>query len=116
MDNKKAVGFAVAGLLAGAVAGVLMAPKSGEETREDIKHLADKMKDQLSEKVGQLARVSKTAYHELVNDVVKQYEDAKEITAEQASELKTQLGESYDKVKAAAKDDGMEVDEDEKAA
>ena len=41
--GKWAVGAAVAGV-AGFVAGILTAPKSGKETREDIKHVATKAK------------------------------------------------------------------------
>lgn len=113
MDNKKAVGLAVAGLVAGAVAGVLLAPKSGEETREDLKHLAEKMKGQIGDKVAQMTKVTKEAYTELVHNVVKQYEDTKEVTAEEAQALKDQLGESYENIKNAAKDEGMDVEEDE---
>jgi gas vesicle protein len=43
--GKWAIGAAVAGV-AGFVAGILAAPKSGKETREDIKHVATKAKSE----------------------------------------------------------------------
>ena len=43
--GKWAVGAAVAGV-AGFVAGILSAPKSGKETRQDIKHAATKAKSE----------------------------------------------------------------------
>lgn len=116
-NNKGMVMGLMAGVVAGAIAGVLLAPKSGEETRKDLAELAQKMKEQVAAKLGQMSRVTKTAYGEVVDTVVKQYEDAKEITSMQAEELKKQLGESYDKVKEAAKEEGKEVaDEMEDAA
>lgn len=44
MGKKLAVG-AIVGAVAGVVAGVLMAPKSGKETRGDIKKKATELKD-----------------------------------------------------------------------
>ena len=43
MGKKLAIG-AVVGAVAGVVAGVLMAPKSGRETRDDIKSKATELK------------------------------------------------------------------------
>lgn len=45
--NKLAVG-AIIGAAAGVVAGVLTAPKSGKETREDIKQKALEAKDKVA--------------------------------------------------------------------
>lgn len=90
---------AIAGLIAGAVAGILLAPKSGKETREDLGKLADKMKDEIADRLSKLSRISSTAYKEVVDIVVDQYQDAKKISADQAKDLKQQLGASYDKVR-----------------
>lgn len=51
--KKIAAGAAVAGLV-GYVVGVLTAPKSGKETREDIKHTATKAKTQAEKKLKEL--------------------------------------------------------------
>lgn len=102
----------MAGVVAGVIGGILLAPKSGEETRKDLGDLTQRMKDQIADRLSKVSRITKTAYHEIVDAVVKQYEDAKEITSMQADELKKQLGESYDKVKEAAREEGREVADD----
>lgn len=40
---------AVVGLAAGVIAGMLTAPKSGRETRDDIKHRANELKHKANE-------------------------------------------------------------------
>ena len=51
--KKLAVGAAV-GVVAGFVAGILTAPKSGKETREDIKNTANNLKREAEKKLKQL--------------------------------------------------------------
>ena len=51
--GKWAAGAVVAGV-AGYVAGILTAPKSGKETREDIKHAATKAKTEAEKKLKEL--------------------------------------------------------------
>jgi gas vesicle protein len=53
---KKVLGM-VAAAAAGYVAGVLMAPKKGEETRQDLKVKSEKAKKVAGEKVEQAKRV-----------------------------------------------------------
>ena len=50
MAKKLALGVIV-GAVAGVVAGVLTAPKSGKETRADIAHKAEELKDQATKAV-----------------------------------------------------------------
>ena len=50
MANGKLALGAVFGAIAGFVTGVLVAPKSGKETREDLKHVAVSTKDTVVEK------------------------------------------------------------------
>lgn len=51
--KKIAIGAAVAGV-AGYLAGVLTAPKSGKETRQDIKNTANKLKIEAEKKLKEL--------------------------------------------------------------
>lgn len=51
--KKVAIGAVVAGVI-GYAAGILTAPKSGKETREDIKHTATKAKTQAEKKLKEL--------------------------------------------------------------
>ncbi|HCW52525.1 MAG TPA: YtxH domain-containing protein [Clostridium sp.] len=48
--NKKAA-IATVGVLAGTVAGILVAPKSGKETIQDVKDKSNQLKDKISDNV-----------------------------------------------------------------
>ena len=111
--GKVAAGVAV-GTLVGAAAGVLLAPKSGKETREDIKKLAKKTKDQsikLFEKAKKevekkLMNVKKAGkkidgeeYKKIVAEIVDSFKDSGEVTSEAAKKLGEQLKEDWGRVK-----------------
>jgi gas vesicle protein len=51
-DQKVIVGF-LCGVAAGALAGILLAPNSGEETRKKISEKANELKDDLSSQLTQ---------------------------------------------------------------
>ncbi len=101
------MGALLLGAAAGAIAGVLLAPKSGKETRQDIMRVAEKMKGEIADRLSKLSEVTSKTYRDVVNSVVNRYQETKEVTKEQADELKEQLGQSYDEVK-----DTMAGDED----
>lgn len=56
MSKSKFALGAVVGAVAGVVAGVLTAPKSGKETRADIKMKADELKTEASKKADGLKK------------------------------------------------------------
>ena len=91
----------VVGAIGGAIAGVLLAPKSGKETREDLKHVAEKMKHDISENLHQIGEVTKDRYRDVVDTVVNKYQQTKEITHDEAVDLKNKLDKNYDSVKDA---------------
>lgn len=59
---------AVIGVVAGVVAGVLTAPKSGKETRADIKHKAGELKDGAEKAVDKVVDEAKDAVGQLKKD------------------------------------------------
>jgi gas vesicle protein len=85
--GKKIVGAAFLGALAGAVAGILLAPKKGEETRKDLKELSEKIKKQVAKKVAQVKKLTKKDYEKIINRVVAQYEVAKKFSQEDMKEI-----------------------------
>jgi len=108
VDQKKkdfykgaAIGIGV-GAIAGAVAGILFAPKSGKETREDIKKYYHEMKDQIAEKVASLKEITRETYSQVVTEVVASYQEHKKINEDEATQIKQTLDEGYEKVKEAA--------------
>lgn len=105
-DNKSgnaglALGALAAGVVAGAIGGILLAPKSGAETRADIADTAEKIKHDITEQLSNAKEVTLEKYHSVVDSVVQKYQDTKNITGEEAGELKKELGKHYSKIKEA---------------
>jgi len=92
------------GIVAGAIAGVLLAPKSGKETREDIAKYMHEMKDKIAEELHKAGKVTKEKYNEIVAKVVKVYEVEKKITTEDAKDIKDKLDHNFEEVKKAVAD------------
>lgn len=67
MNFKVPLGAAI-GLVAGVVAGILTAPKSGKETRADIKHKAEELKDGAEKAVDKVTHEAKDAVEKLKKD------------------------------------------------
>ena len=118
MDNNTRSFFSglVFGLTAGAVAGILLAPKSGEETREDIKQFAVDMGDKISDKYQEAKvevdkrvlelkeagkKINWDVYKNLVNEVLNEFRKDGKVTAAVAKKMGTQLGTDWDQVKSA---------------
>ena len=102
------------GVIAGATAGILLAPKSGEETRKDLKKLAKEYEDRamdiyaetkkiMEKKLENLkkagAKLDENKYLDLVNDVVDEVKKDGTVTTEAAKKLATQLRNDWDMVK-----------------
>lgn len=109
---------AVFGALAGAAAGLLFAPKSGRETRDDIKRKTDQLKKQaislyddakaslnrkMEEVKGLGEEIDRSKYLALVTQVVDEVKKEKEVGEAAAKQLGEQLRKDWDKVKAAIK-------------
>lgn len=93
-----AVGAAM-GVLAGAVAGILLAPKSGKETRADLKKHYEEMKDAIAAELSKAGKFSKDTYSKVVKKVVSGYEKGKKITKEEAVEAIDKLESGFESVK-----------------
>ena len=113
-DTTKVVGALVLGAAAGAVLGVLFAPKKGSETRKDIADNAKKMSKNLKNKFqGQVDDFKKTASRE-VKELRKQADQAEKFIESKAGSLrdvvenkvadaKSNLNHKVDNVVEAAK-------------
>lgn len=82
--NKFALG-ALIGAAAGIIAGVLTAPKSGKETRADIRDKADELKGEAAKRVDEVKTKSTDAVDDLV-DKADTYKTRGERTIEGAIE------------------------------
>ena len=108
----------VLGALVGVTAGILLAPKSGAETRADIAAAAKRMQEKaqsayddaraaLERKVEALKKagekIDKSKYTKLVDEVVAEMTNTKEVTQGQGEELGKQLKADSDEILAALK-------------
>ena len=91
---KTAALTAAIGVTAGATAGVLLAPKSGKETREDIVNKSVEAKNKLVEKT----KATKTAISTKVSEGKKDVSAAKEKIAEYLASKRGEIQEICDTV------------------
>ena len=104
------------GAVVGAVTGILLASKSGKETRDDIQKLAKDLKgkaeDVYSDARKKLERkvkavkvlgkkVDETKYLSLVNEIVDEYKKKDVLSSENAKKLSAQLKKDWTTVKKA---------------
>ncbi|MFA5633729.1 MAG: YtxH domain-containing protein [Candidatus Dojkabacteria bacterium] len=104
----------VLGVVGGAVAGILLAPKSGVETREDIKRLTLELKDkavdlyedarkEVQRKIALLkkagSKIDESKYRSLISEVVEEFKQDAKVTSSVAKELAEQLKADWSNVK-----------------
>ncbi len=105
------------GTVVGVTAGILLAPKSGAETREDIKRLAEetgdkversyrKAKRELNKRVRDLKEAGSNldidGYKKLVAKVLEEIKQDGEVTTEVAREIGMKLNADWKEIKEAA--------------
>lgn len=87
------------GAMAGAIIGILFAPKAGKSTRESMRKYYFEMKDQILENLSQMKNITKETYENVVNSVVKGYEEAKVVTSEEAAQIRHELKGGYNQLR-----------------
>jgi gas vesicle protein len=87
------------GALFGLITGILFAPKSGRETRDDIKTAYDEISDRISAELSQTKEVSRETYDRVIESVVTAYQGTKKITRQEADAIKEDLKEGYERIK-----------------
>ena len=100
MDKKNLIEGIAIGAVAGAITGLLLAPKSGHETRDEIKAHVDEIKDSVVTQIEEAGEFTKKKYEQIVKAVIGEYEAAKKITADEAKEIEARLRDGYEAVKA----------------
>ncbi len=88
------------GGLVGAVIGILYAPKSGKETREEIGKKAEELLAKAKEEYEQALEKSRKTYETAVSRLKK----IEEVAREKVGELETKAGEMVDKGKVSLED------------
>ena len=96
MENKKRDGGKIAkgifaGAIAGIIAGVLFAPKKGKETRKNIKENIDKLGKEIVDKAGEVEKLTKEKYSDVVDEASDLFQKAKNIKKEDLKKIKKNL-------------------------
>lgn len=103
-DHKKSAGkFVLAGLLgavAGAIGGLLFAPQSGKETREDIAELANKITKQVKTGVTDTKDKVKEVFGNASEEAMEKYKEIRGKIVDKVAALKT-VGNEINKEKYA---------------
>jgi gas vesicle protein len=99
MDKKTFVEGIAVGAVAGAIAGLLLAPKSGRETRDEIQADLVEMKGQLVARLEALEDLTRETYGEAVAAVIAECAAAKKIPADQLKELEARLRDGYETIR-----------------
>lgn len=89
------------GVLFGALAGIMLAPRAGKETRDEIKKTYGDITDLITEELSCLKEVSSEAYDQIVQSVVNAFTETKKITKAEAEQLVAELKQGYDKIRFA---------------
>lgn len=108
---KTAALSAAIGVTAGAAAGVLLAPKSGKETREDIVNKSVEVKDKLVEKT----KATKASISTKVSEGKKDVSAAKEKIAEYLASKKgevLELGNTVEELSDANVETEVKIEEE----
>lgn len=95
-NNNTLIAGAIAGVIAAATAGYLLFGPNGESNRKKIN---DWMIDAKNEIVSQLQKAkaaTKEEFGDVIDSVMEQYTEAKEITVHDAREFRDELLESWD--------------------
>ena len=91
------------GALLGLMAGLLVAPRSGKETRENIKRHYEAISDRISEELSRMKDVTRETYTQVVEAVVHGFVEAKKITADEAAAVKNELQKGFEDIRESHK-------------
>ena len=101
--GKKIAAAAVLGAVAGAIAGVLLAPKSGKETYADLKKWTTNFKKEIAKRSATVKNLSQKKYDEIVDMVAKEYKVAKKFQEKELVPLVKEVKSRWAAVSKEAK-------------
>jgi len=89
------------GIAAGAIGGLLLAPKSGKETREDLKKMVMKLTKEVEGTVKSTKEKVEEVFGEASDQAMEKYKEIKSMVMNKVAEVKT-AGKEIDKEKYVA--------------
>jgi len=91
------------GALLGLMAGLLVAPRSGKATRDNIKRHYEEISDRISDELSRIKDITQETYTQVVGAVVHGFVEAKKITADEAAEIKNELKKGFEEIQKSHK-------------
>ena len=102
MDKKSVGAGLAAGALLGALAGVLLAPKSGKETRADVIRFMRSTSKKVVSQAKRLKGLTQEKYDKIVDQVVAKSSEAVKLGQKELVEWKETLKGKFNEVKRQA--------------
>lgn len=100
MSKKNLLKGILFGLAVGGIAGVLLAPKSGKQTRQDLRRAYKMTSKDIAKRINNLEDISKSKYDQVVDSVLSEYQKLDPMTKEQLESLKTILQNKWNEIVA----------------
>jgi gas vesicle protein len=98
MSSKNLFKGLLAGLAIGGILGVLLAPKSGKQVRQDLRKAYKATSQDIAKRISDIEDISKSKYDQIVEAVISEYEKLDPITQEQIESLKSILKNKWSEI------------------
>jgi gas vesicle protein len=98
MSTKNLFKGLLAGLAIGGILGVLLAPKSGKQVRQDLRRAYKSTSKDIAKRINNIEDISKSKYDQVVEAVINEYKKLDPMTQEQIESLKATLKNKWSEI------------------
>jgi len=98
MSTKRLFKTLMLGLAVGGVLGVLLAPKSGKQVRQDLKKAYRATSKDIARRINEIEDISQSKYEQIVEAVINEYKKLDPMTQEQIESLKLTLQNKWSEI------------------
>jgi len=98
MSTKNLFKALLAGLAIGGILGVLLAPKSGKQVRQDLRKAYKATSKDIAKRINNIEDISKSKYDQVVEAVINEYKKLDPMTQEQIESLKAKLQNKWSEI------------------
>lgn len=98
MSTKNLFKALLAGLAIGGILGVLLAPKSGKQVRQDLRKAYKATSKDIAKRINNIEDISKSKYDQVVEAVVNEYKKLDPMTQKQLESLKSTLQNKWSEI------------------
>jgi len=98
MSTKNLFKGLLAGLAIGGLLGVLLAPKSGKQVRQDLRKAYKSTSKDIAKRLNSIEDISKSKYDQVVEAVINEYKKLDPMTQEQIESLKSTLQNKWSEI------------------